>query len=134
MPVKAGVALVALLVVTPAMVSGAEYRLLGAIRGEVRNPAGTRQMGAVVGLYNRYERLIEKTLTDPSGRFEFRALAPDQYAVRVNLSTYVPANRSNIAVRAGMESYLSIELATIFSSIELVYTSPAPGSTLLTED
>jgi hypothetical protein len=134
MPAKAGVALVALLVVTPAMVSGAEYRLLGAIRGEVRNPAGTRQMGAVVGLYNRYERLIEKTLTDPSGRFEFRALAPDQYAVRVNLSTYVPANRSNIAVRAGMESYLSIELATIFSSIELVYTTPTPGSSLLTED
>ncbi|HPT27562.1 MAG TPA: carboxypeptidase-like regulatory domain-containing protein, partial [Bryobacteraceae bacterium] len=131
---KAGVALMALLAVMPVTVLGAEYRLLGTIRGEVRNPAGTTQMGAVVSLYNRYERLIEKALTDASGRFEFRALAPDQYAVRVNLSTYVPANRTNIAVRAGMESFLSIELATIFSSIELVYTAPEMGSPLLTED
>jgi len=132
MHIKAGVALMAVLVGAPAM--GAEYRLLGVIKGEVRNPAGTRQMGAAVSLYNRFERLVQKTLTDASGRFEFRALAPDQYAVRVNLSTYVPANRSNIAVRAGMESFLSIELATIFSSIELVYTSPAPGASLLTDD
>lgn len=131
---RAGMALIAILAGAPASAWGVEYRLLGAIRGEVRNPAGTTQMGAVVSLYNRYERLIEKTLTDAAGRFEFRALAPDNYAVRVNLSTYVPASRTNIAVRAGMESFLSIELATIFSSIELVYTSPAPGSPLLSDD
>ncbi len=131
---KAGVALLALLSVAPGVVSGAEYKMLGTITGEVRNPAGTTQMGAVVSLYNRYERLLQKTLTDASGRFQFRALTPDQYALRVNLSTYIPASRMNIPVKAGMESYLSIELATVFSSIELVYTAPASGSPLITED
>ena len=131
---KAGVALLALLSVAPGVVSGAEHKMLGTITGEVRNPAGTVQMGAVVSLYNRYERLIQKSLTDASGRFQFKALTPDQYAVRVNLSTYIPASRVNIPVKAGMESYLSIELATVFSSIELVYTAPAAGSPLMTDD
>ena len=130
---KAGIALLACLAVAPAAV-GADYKLLGALKGEVRNPAGTAQMGAVVSLYNRYERLVYKTLTDASGRFEFKSLAPDQYAVRVNLSTYIPANRTNIPVKAGMESYLSIELATIFSTIELVYTAPSAASTVMTDD
>jgi len=114
---RAGIAILACLTVAPAVAVGAEYKLLGALKGKVCNPAGTAQMGAVVSLYNRYERLIQKTLTDPAGRFEFKSLTPDQYAVRVNLSTYIPANRTNIPVKAGMESYLSIELATIFSSI-----------------
>jgi hypothetical protein len=131
---KAGIAILAWIAVAPVAAVGAEYKLLGALKGEVRNPSGTAQMGAVVSLYNRYERLVQKTLTDASGQFEFKALVPDNYAVRVNLSTYVPANRTNIPVKAGMESYLSIELATIFSSIELVYTAPSAASTIMTDD
>ncbi|MBA3974703.1 MAG: hypothetical protein C0504_10875 [Candidatus Solibacter sp.] len=131
---KAGIAFLAVMAVAPVAAVGAEYRLLGALKGEVRNPAGTAQMGAVVSLYNRYERFIQKTLTDASGRFEFKSLAPDQYAVRVNLSTYIPANRTNIPVKAGMESYLSIELATIFSSIELVYTAPSAAASVMTDE
>lgn len=131
---RAGIAFLAVMAVAPAAAVGAEYRLLGSLKGEVRNPSGTVQMGAVVALYNRYERLIQKTLTDAYGRFEFNALAPDQYAVRVNLSTYIPANRTHIPVKAGMESYLSIELATIFSSIELVYTAPTSASSIMTDE
>jgi hypothetical protein len=131
---RAGIAILACLTVAPAVAVGAEYKLLGALKGKVCNPAGTAQMGAVVSLYNRYERLIQKTLTDPAGRFEFKSLTPDQYAVRVNLSTYIPANRTNIPVKAGMESYLSIELATIFSSIELVYTAPSAAASVMTDE
>lgn len=114
-------------------VCAADLKLFGSISGQVRNTAGVSQMGAIVQLYNRYEKLVQKVLTSPDGRFRFESLSPDTYSVRVNLSSYVPAMRQAIPVRAGMDSFLSIQLANLFSSIELVYT--APGQTgILSED
>jgi hypothetical protein len=111
----------------------ADLKLFGAIAGQVRNTAGVGQMGAVVQLYNRYERMVQKGLTSPDGRFRFDALAPDTYSVRVNLNSYVPAMKHSIPVRAGLESILNIQLANLFSSIELVYASPGQTG-LLSED
>lgn len=90
-------------------------------------------MGAAVLLLNRNERIIQKALSDGDGKFRFPSLPPDQYSVRVLLSSYVPATRNMIAVRPGVESYLTIQLANLFSSIELVYLS-APQGTLMTEE
>ncbi len=101
-----------------------DLKLFGSISGQVRNTAGVTQMGAIVQLYNRYERLVQKVLTSPDGRFRFDSLSPDTYSIRVNLNSYVPAMRQAIPVRAGMDSFLSIQLANLFSSIELVYTAP----------
>lgn len=115
-----------------ANVCAADLKLFGSISGQVRNTSGIGQMGAVVQLYNRYERLVQKVLTSPDGRFRFDSLSPDTYSVRVNLSSFVPAMRQSIPVRAGMDSYLSIQLANLFSSIELVYT--VPGQTGLLSD
>lgn len=113
--------------------TGAELKLFGSITGQVRNTAGTTQMGATVLLMNRHERVIQRILTAPDGRFRFDSLTPDQYSIRVNLSSFVPAMRGNVPVRAGMESFLNIQLANLFSTIELVYT--APGQTgILNED
>jgi hypothetical protein len=110
-----------------------EIQWLGAIQGRVRDPAGVPRMGASVVLLNRYEKVVQRTFTNPGGAFRFNSLLPDLYTVRVSLSTFVPASRSNIQVRAGTESYLSIQLANLFSSIELV--SAAPGEEgLLSED
>jgi hypothetical protein len=110
-----------------------DIQWLGALQGRVRNAAGVPQMGATVTLVNRYEKVVQKTLTNPNGGFRFDSLLPDTYTIRVNLSTFVPASRSGIQVRAGMESFLNIQLANLFSSIELVYT--APGQTgVLSED
>lgn len=113
-------------------VYAADLKLFGSISGQVRNTAGVTQMGAIVQLYNRYERLVQKVLTSPDGRFRFDSLAPDTYSVRVNLNSYVPAMRQAVPVRAGMDSFLSIQLANLFSSIELVYT--APGQTGILSD
>lgn len=106
----------------PAIAS--DLRLYGAIEGEVRNTDGIAQMGANVLLFNRLEQPIDRALTGPDGRFRFNTLRPDSYSVRVQLSTYLPASRQSVPVRAGMSSYLSIQLATIFSTIELIYTAP----------
>ncbi|MBL0161305.1 MAG: carboxypeptidase regulatory-like domain-containing protein [Bryobacterales bacterium] len=127
------VLLLATLIGGAANATGAELKLFGSITGQVRNTAGTTQMGATVLLMNRNERVVQRALTAPDGRFRFDSLTPDQYSVRVNLSSFVPAMRGNVPVRAGMESFLNIQLANLFSSIELVYT--APGQTgVLNED
>ena len=127
------VLLLATLIGGAANSKGAELKLFGSITGQVRNTAGTTQMGAGVVLMNRNERIVQRALTSPDGRFRFDSLTPDQYSVRVNLSSFVPAMRGNVPVRAGMESFLNIQLANLFSSIELVYT--APGQTgVLNED
>jgi hypothetical protein len=128
-----GVALLAVLLGGSATVAGAELKLFGSITGQVRNTAGVGQMGASVMLMNRYEKVIQRILTAPDGRFRFDALAPDSYSIRVSLSSFVPAMRGNVPVRAGMESYLSIQLASLFSSIELVYTAPGQSG-VLSED
>ncbi len=110
-----------------------EYSLLGSIEGKVRNHNGEPQMGATVTLYNRNERPVRKALTNIEGEFRFASLPPEIYSVKVNLNTFVPASRSGVQVRAGASSFLNIQLANLFSSIELVYTAPGQTS-LLSED
>ncbi|MBV9300978.1 MAG: TonB-dependent receptor [Acidobacteriaceae bacterium] len=101
--------------------------LTGNLLGSVVDASGTPQMGASVQLFNRYERLIAKTLTTPDGRFAFADLPADLYTVRVSLASFLPASRDKIAVKAGTDSLLQIHLATLFSSVELTYAVPTGG-------
>ncbi len=105
----------------------------GRIVGMVRSAPGVAQMGATVTLLNRFEKPIRTVLTDERGGFQFEGLPPQEYAVRVSLATFVPALRKNIAISPGVERYLSIQLATLFSSVELFY-APPPGTFLMSED
>ncbi len=108
-------------------------RLAGSIVGFVSDASGVAQMGASVVLYNRYERLIQKALTNDRGAFGFDALAPDLYSIRVSLSSFLPAVKQNILVQPGMRSFLSINLASILSSVELIYIAPGQGA-LMSDD
>src|SRR5512140_1249008 len=98
----------------------------GSLTGVVSDPAGVPQMGATVLLFNRNDRLLGKTLTNARGACGFVALTPDVYNVKVTLAAFIPALKRDIAVQPGMQSLLSVNLATIFSSIDLVYTGPGP--------
>ncbi len=97
----------------------------GNLLGSVQDRSGTPQMGATVLLFNKYERLIAKTLTTADGRFAFAELPADLYSVRVSLASFLPASRDRIAVKAGLDSLLQIHLATLFSSVELTYALPS---------
>jgi len=90
-------------------------------------------MGATVFLYNRYDELVRKGLSNEQGRFVFDALAPDLYSIRVILASFVPAERRNIAVLPSSENRLDINLTGVFSSIGVTSTPAAPG-TLMTDD
>jgi hypothetical protein len=107
--------------------------LLGSLVGSVQDSTGVPQMGAVVQLYNRHEKVVEKAFTNAAGEFAFAGLAPDLYSIRVTLASFVPALKRNISIQPGMQSVLAINLATVLSSIELVYSAPNAG-TLMSED
>jgi hypothetical protein len=108
-------------------------KLSGSLVGSVRDGSGVPQMGAVVQLFNRYEKLVEKGITNVNGEFGFAPLAADIYSVRVSLSSFLPALKRNIAVQPGMRSVLAINLASMLSSVELVYSSPHSG-TLMSDE
>jgi hypothetical protein len=105
-----------------------KLRLDGTIVGIVSDAAGRGQLGAVVYLYNRFDRMVAKVLTNEKGAFGFDFLTPDSYSVRVSLPAFMPAVRQNILIQPGMRSFLAINLAGLVSSVELVYSSPTPSS------
>jgi hypothetical protein len=123
----------ALAVCAPATFAAASAPLSGSIAGFVRDTTGIPQMGATVVLFNRYEKLIQQTITNERGIFGFDALTPDVYSVRVSLASFVPAIKQKIAVQPGMQSLLYVDLASILSSIELVYAAPGQGA-LMSDD
>lgn len=108
-------------------------KLAGALAGSVHNAAGIPQMGASVALYDRYDKLVTKSLSDVKGQFTFERILPDTYSVRVTLASFMPAIKRNISVLPGMRSVLAISLASALSSIELVSTVPGAG-TLMSDD
>jgi hypothetical protein len=117
----------------PVCPAASPVKLAGALLGSVRDSSGIPQMGAVVQLYNRHDRLVEKVLTNAGGDFSFSSLMPDVYSIRVTVASFVPAVKRNIIVQPGMQSVLAINLASVFSSVELVYSSRNPG-TLMSDD
>jgi hypothetical protein len=125
--------IVALLLSAPAGFSAEPTQLAGSIAGFVRDSTGIPQMGATVLLFNRSERLILRTITNERGIFGFSLLTPDLYSVRVSLASFVPAMKQKIAVQPGMQSLLYVDLASVLSSIELVYVAPGQGA-LMSDD
>ena len=105
----------------------------GQILGEVRSAAGVTQMGATVFLYNHSNQLIRQVLSSQDGRFAFDALTPDIYSIRVTLASFLPAIRHNIAVAAGSESELRINLPSVLNSVDLTPGSASPG-TLISDE
>ncbi len=108
-------------------------RVSGSIAGYVRDSKGVPQMGATVVLVNRYGRVLGQALTNERGIFGFASLTPDFYSVRVSFAAFVPAIKNQIAVKAGLQSLLYINLASVFSSVELVYATPGEGA-LMSDD
>ncbi len=108
---------------------GADLSLLvtGDLLGTVVDSSGTPQMGASVQVFNKYQRLIARSFTDPAGRFAFTGLAADLYSVRVSLASFLPAARSQILIKAGLDSILQIHLTTLLSNIEVSYAVPTGG-------
>lgn len=123
---------VACLVVPAHLGAATNIKLSGAVTGIVSDSMGVPQMGAAVQLLNRQERPYARVLTDQRGEFRFLGLLPDVYSVRVTLAAFVPALRKDILVQPGMRSALSVNLNTLFSTIQLAY--PPFENGVMTDD
>jgi Carboxypeptidase regulatory-like domain len=120
------VAAVAMLGVS-SLQAGVPIRFAGEVSGLVMDPAGKPQAGALVTLFNRQDRLLQRVATDFSGSFSFDDLLPDVYSVQVSFASFMPAMKDRVQVKPGMRSLLEINLSKVFSSIQLVTTIPAPN-------
>jgi len=105
----------------------------GVIVGTVQNPFGVAQLGAVVQLYNRQEKQVQRALTDASGKFAFVGLTPDHYSVKVTAAAFFPVIEKDILVQPGTQSLLAVHLSSFFSTIQLSYP-PLENGSLLTDD
>jgi hypothetical protein len=132
-PKLAASVIAALILSAPMAWPVTETPLSGSIAGVVRNASGVPQMGATVFLFNRSEKLMQQVITNERGLFGFGLLSPDLYSVRVSLASFVPAIKQKIAVQPGMQSLLYVDLASVLSSIELVYAKPGDGA-LMSDD
>jgi len=119
---------------TPLLCQAASgVKLTGSLIGSVTDSSGVPQFGATVLLFNRYDKVVEKAVTTLRGDFVFDSLPSDTYSIRVTMPSFVPAIKRNIVVQPGMQSVLAINLATLFSSIELVSTGPRNGNLMSDE-
>ena len=111
----------------PSAHAGSPIRFSGELGGLVTDVAGKPQPGAAVLLFNRQDRLLQRSATDSLGTFAFGDLLPDSYSIRVSLSSFVPAIKDRIQIKPGMRSLLEVNLSRVFSSVQLVSTAPLPG-------
>jgi hypothetical protein len=132
-PKLAAGVIAALILSAPMAFSGPDTPHSGTIAGVVRNPSGVPQIGATVFLFNRSEKLMKQVITNERGLFGFGLLTPDLYSVRVSLASFVPAVKQKIAVQPGMQSLLYVDMASVLSTIELVYAKPGEGA-LMSDD
>jgi hypothetical protein len=102
-------------------------RFSGQLDGLVTDVAGKPQSGAIILLFNQQDRFLQRSATDALGSFSFGDLLPDLYSVQVSFANFVPAMKQRIQVKPGMRSMLEVSLSRVFSSVQLVATTPVPG-------
>jgi hypothetical protein len=129
----AGLLAVVLIPVSSLVAGEAPARFSGELSGLVTDSSGRPQVGAQVMLFNRQDRLLQRSATDIGGTFSFEELIPDLYSIRVSFASFIPAMRDRVVVKPGMRSLLEVNLSRLFSSVQLVSTVPAPGG-LMSDD
>src|SRR5713101_8482848 len=132
-PVVLAAALLPVSPLVPSLEAGSPIRLAGQLSGLVSDNAGRPQIGALVMLYNRQDKVLQRVSTDFAGNFSFDDLLPDLYSIRVSFAAFVPAIKEAVQVKPGMRSLLEVNLSRVFSSVQLVATSPASAG-LMNDD
>ncbi|MGA2716040.1 MAG: carboxypeptidase-like regulatory domain-containing protein [Bryobacteraceae bacterium] len=102
-------------------------RFSGQLVGLVTDVSGKPQPGAIVVLLNRQDQFLQRSATDALGTFSFGDLLPDLYSIQVSFTSFVPAIKDHIQIRPGMRSLIAVNLSRVFSSVQLVSTTPVPG-------
>lgn len=113
----------------PVQASDLSFASSGNLVGSIVDSAGIPQRGASVQVFNKYQQLVARTLSDAEGRFAFISLPADLYSLHATVASFLPAAKDHISVKAGASSVLQIHLATLFSNIEVNYVVPTSAMT-----
>ncbi len=113
--------------------AGVPIRFAGQLSGLVTDATGKPQPGALVMLYNRQDKALQRIGTDFGGNFSFDDLLPDLYSVRITFASLVPAVKEFVSVKPGMRSLLEVNLSRVLSTVQMVGVMPTPNG-LMNED
>jgi hypothetical protein len=116
--------------------------LYGSIVGNVRDPQGAVIPGATVTIVNKATNLTRETTTDAEGAYNLVNVLPGPYDVKVSLTGFREALRTNVPVSIGQISRVDLtlevgaltETVTVQSAAELLQTDKADVSTELKAD
>jgi len=88
----------------------------GGLAGIVKDSRGAPLAGVAVtllrGQFN--PRVVQTVTTDGTGRFEMRGLVPGLYALKANLTSYLPFIQSQVGVVAGKIADLNLILENLY--------------------
>jgi Carboxypeptidase regulatory-like domain len=98
----------------------------GKISGVVVDPSGTPQMGATVFIVSEQVAAASpiQLLTNDKGAFASEGLAAGYYSIRATLAGFLPAIESHIHVKDQTITQLSIELGSVFTSLDKYRRAP----------
>ena len=100
--------------------AGVPIRFAGQLSGLVTDATGKPQPGALVMLYNKQDKALQRIGTDLAGNFSFDDLLPDLYSVRITFASLVPAVKELVSVKPGMRSLLEVNLSRVLSTVQMV--------------
>src|SRR5207249_4389473 len=94
----------------------------GGIIGNVTDPSGATLAGAAVEAANVDTGVVNKTVTNDAGKYEFPLLPAGRYVVRVEASGFQRATTSDIVLHAGTESKIDFKmvLGQLTESVQVV--------------
>jgi Carboxypeptidase regulatory-like domain len=98
----------------------------GKISGVVVDPNGTPQMGATVFVVSEQVATAApiQLLTNDKGAFSTQGLSAGYYSIRATLAGFLPAVESHVHVKEHTITELSIELGSVFSSLDKFRRDP----------
>lgn len=83
---------------------------LGDVSGEVRDPAGASVVNATATLTNAATNATRRTVSNESGVYNFPALQPGTYTLRVEAKGFKAYNRPGVEVQVQQNSRIDVEL------------------------
>jgi uncharacterized surface anchored protein len=111
--------LISFLIIVTVAISAHAQTSNGAINGQVKDPEGANLPGATVSLYARDRTFSLVTVTNSSGAYSFKNLAPGEYLVEAELSGFALASAQAVTVTRGQTTThdIALELSGLRASV-----------------
>jgi hypothetical protein len=99
----------------------------GTLRGTITDQQGAAVPGATVTISSPAQQGIRTSVSDSSGNYSFVQLPPGDYAVKVELTSFAPVERTaRVPLGGTIEQNLSLTLAGVSEQVSVVGQVPPP--------